>query len=925
MPPPPPEPASGQPPEPRRPPGAVPSPAELSADLVEFTVGRLESLLAGPLAGWQVPRVYGGHRVAPDVAADLCFTAGLLAAAGVERLGGVPIDDGLRRVLAVIDGPGTHTFFSYRIAETLGRHGPFAVNPLLDGLDDARRAAVADACDSTDWLSLLDAGLPRNYGAVLARCESARAALGLPTDPTVLADLLARTETMLAADPDGYLDDSEDGTGARYDIYSADVYLFTEPLADRLGPVWERGARTAVGLVEATVARNGAAVSWGRSTGLLALCLTVELAALVHRRHLGGDQRRWRALAARALRELPGWYVDGVTSAHQHRSPYGYRGPARRLQLTLDSLGKLAWAAHVLVTQPADPPGPPGPPDPPGPPGPTFPEADRWIPFGPTGRAGVWAHRSAGSAFTLAVTGTTRSDYQPAPANPGLFEVPVDRDLASWVPTVHRGEQRWVGGGLPTTVEHRAGGLHLTYDALAPAAELWAGGAEPIPAERTVRWQVDGRTLRVEEHLRFTAGPPDAVSVAVPECTGRPLRVRFASEAAHRARVVDTGGMKEWRSFWSELPRLHELDLEPADALSWSVAVTPLLRVATESGHHHYHRSLYDPLLAAERVVEHPFASHHLARPDEAVRRLGPVDQFHLHWPEWFTGDDLDAARRFLDVLAEAEVRLIWTQHNLRPHWDHEHFAELYQLVAAAADGIIHHSAWGRDRALERYAYKPEAVHAVIPHGHWGHLLADELRDRSGAGAALRATVEAELGLAPLPPGGIRIGVVGAPRRDKRTAALMEAFAATRRDDLQLLVLSLGDGEEAPNDPRIVARPYEFVDRDLYNRRLAAIDVIALPFDPAGDMLTTGVVADVVAVGMPALVSSWPFLVEDLGSAGVALGDDVAGMTTALEGLDRAALEPAAEAARTLWDERSWDRIAATTFELLEQVGTTKL
>ena len=71
-----------------------------------------------------------------------------------------------------------------------------------------------------------------------------------------------------------------------------------------------------------------------------------------------------------------------------------------------------------------------------------------------------------------------------------------------------------------------------------------------------------------------------------------------------------------------------------------------------------------------------------------------------------------------------------------------------------------------------------------------------------------------------LEPCALRIGIVGAPRREKQTGPFMEAFAATDRPDVQLLVLSLDD-EEVP-DVRITARPYDFVARDEYNRRLAA-------------------------------------------------------------------------------------------------------
>jgi hypothetical protein len=56
------------------------------------------------------------------------------------------------------------------------------------------------------------------------------------------------------------------GSVATYDIYTADVRLFTEPLTSRLGPVWQGGFTVALALVRAVT--DGSAVPWGRSTGL---------------------------------------------------------------------------------------------------------------------------------------------------------------------------------------------------------------------------------------------------------------------------------------------------------------------------------------------------------------------------------------------------------------------------------------------------------------------------------------------------------------------------------------------------------------------------------------------------------------------------------------------------------------------------------
>jgi hypothetical protein len=145
--------------------------AARAEQLRTLAVDTLEALERHHLPGWRIPRVFAGHAVGADVRADLCFTLAHLADAGVDAVAGRHPDTITATLLAEIDGSSTHTFFSYRIAETLARHGAFAGNPLLAECDDAQREQVALATDSSDWIELLDADLlPRNYAAVLARC-----------------------------------------------------------------------------------------------------------------------------------------------------------------------------------------------------------------------------------------------------------------------------------------------------------------------------------------------------------------------------------------------------------------------------------------------------------------------------------------------------------------------------------------------------------------------------------------------------------------------------------------------------------------------------------------------------------------------------------------------------------------------------------
>lgn len=203
--------------------------ADVLLDLVEAQLG---ALARGPLPRFELPGALLGHEVGADVRADLLFTLGLLHEAGRKEVDGIEVADAISSLLAGVHGRRTHTFYSYRVAETVARYGRFdAANPVLAPLDDAQREQVAVAVDSTEWLELLDAGiLPRNYAAVLARCEHARHRLGLLHDTTVLDELLGRVTAMLG----GHLDDSNARIG-RYDIYTVDIHLFCEPLAAQLG------------------------------------------------------------------------------------------------------------------------------------------------------------------------------------------------------------------------------------------------------------------------------------------------------------------------------------------------------------------------------------------------------------------------------------------------------------------------------------------------------------------------------------------------------------------------------------------------------------------------------------------------------------------------------------------------------------------
>jgi len=893
-------------------------------DLVDATAHNVEALATHHWPDWRLPRTFAGHAVGADVRADLIFTLGLLVDAGVDRIDGAHPDDLIAGLLRGVVGPATHTFFSYRIAETLLRHGPFDRNPLLESCNDAQRAQVAEACDSSDWIELLDSGvLPRNYAAVLARCELARVGLGLAPDESALDSLLERVRTFLGANPRHMLDDSHERTG-RYDIYTADVWLFCEPLAPRLGDLWVDGTRAALDLVAAVAGPDGAAVPWGRSTGVLAAALTVELAALaLSREHLlvlpyetvarttssygrtsggSGASRAWvrrgvDATAAVRARFDP----DGVIDAHRHRAQDRYRGTERRLQMTLDVLGKLAWSAAALRGAPEV--GAASRPD-------TYARHDELRPFEESRPAAVWTYRQPGAAFVLPFVGATRSHYLPAPHAPGTFEVPVDRDLPCWTPLVLASTGRFTAGGIPDRIRHQTGRVRAEWSTFAPSGSaLEADDRSSLAGTRHATWTVDGRTLQLDDALTFAASP-DAVALLVPETADRPLAVEVACDQPHSTTRIVVDGIPEWSSPFSGLAAVHQLDVEPATEIRWSVRVTPALRVVSTNYAHPYHDALYGPM--GDRVVARRSPFGPFADPDAATDE--PMDLFHLHWPEWLAFDDLDEHHRIIDELTDRGVPIVWTAHNLTPHEQRpEVYDAIYQAWADVTDAVIHHSGWGEERMRARYRFRADCRHEVIPHGHWGARW-------STVGVPTRADAEAVLGF---PPTGLRIGLVGAPRAEKHVRAALEGFAASSRADLQLACWSLALGEEAPDDPRIVAAStYRDVSERAYATRLAACDLLLLPFDPEGDMLATGTVFDALALGIPALVSDWGYLAETLGDAGIPAGHTAASITAALDALTPDAVARAAGVARERREELGWGPIAEQTLALFDRVVT---
>jgi glycosyltransferase involved in cell wall biosynthesis len=80
------------------------------------------------------------------------------------------------------------------------------------------------------------------------------------------------------------------------------------------------------------------------------------------------------------------------------------------------------------------------------------------------------------------------------------------------------------------------------------------------------------------------------------------------------------------------------------------------------------------------------------------------------------------------------------------------------------------------------------------------------------------------------------------------------------------------------------------------------------------------VAADVIGLGLGALVSDWGYLREVLGDAGIPIGHTAADIADALDRLTPEAVSAARAAGRARREELAWSRQADRTYAVLDSL-----
>jgi glycosyltransferase involved in cell wall biosynthesis len=698
---------------------------------------------------------------------------------------------------------------------------------------------------------------------------------------------VAQASTLFERATTGWINDGRSDE-VHFDIYTPEMYVLGEPFARRLGPSWLTGLRLLLSDL-AKVVHPGGAVTWGRSVGPLALAMTIELAALAATHLTSSEAADWLAPADDAAADLEMWFNRGVVVAGSISATDAYRGPVRRLQMTFDLLGKMAWSAmHLSARNDLQVPERP-----------SRDHIDTLINL-PDGAA-IWAYRSRLLSLTLPLMFGTTADYLPSPRAPGVFEQPTDGPPLL-IPAIRvlgpAGEEIcYVPTGRPTTLSHTPNTLVLRQEQWLPLNDH---RSSVVDGTRTATYTVIGRDLEVAEIIELSEVPADAVlTITAGEKHSQPLELATNRQIVQTS--VETHGFPEWRTPWGEIAQVQEMSLpigrEKSAAFTWKVTREPV--VATTEPDHPYTRCLYD---AMPGVVVRPVGA-----PDYQLRRrLRGTDILHMSWPERWPGLNLEHAGFVIDQIKSAGIKIVWTQHNLLPHRVRTPEAQdAYQLWAEAADAVIHHSAYGMRIALG-FRHYPNARHFVVPHGHWGAFFPKP--------TPKRCVIENEEGW---PRTNVRLAVIGQPRHEKRLQDVVDAFADCSRDDVQLIARVSSD-VVIGTTPNLIAT-YGHVDAQRYYRRLCAVDGILLPF--IGDtMVTTGTAFDCIGGGIAAVISPWGFLKETFGKSALAYDGTKQGLTRCFEEVSRESLRKFGLAASRLRPAHDWSAIGRETKEVLERI-----
>lgn len=301
-------------------------------------------------------------------------------------------------------------------------------------------------------------------------------------------------------------------------------------------------------------------------------------------------------------------------------------------------------------------------------------------------------------------------------------------------------------------------------------------------------------------------------------------------------------------------------------------------------------------------------------------------DILHMQWPESALGglDTYDDRFIFIKDLEEqfkklkaSHIKLIWTQHNILPHdlHDDKFFQELYKVYAKYADGLIHHSYWGKKYFHE--TYESDALDAVIRHGAF---------DNEAIYFDTQENARKELNLDPNKRIFLTLGGI---KEYKNSIDLLKCFEK-REDQGDYLVICVKGKDTTPYRRQVFdlatklknVRVYEdFMDAENLAIHARASDAFVFAYGETS--LTSGSPHLSQAHGIPQITLRSPYSEEVMGESGLFFSNQpsiTAGLYKFMNELDDEKLLNAKKHFKTIPKDYQWDTIAEQTFAFYGEV-----
>lgn len=295
--------------------------------------------------------------------------------------------------------------------------------------------------------------------------------------------------------------------------------------------------------------------------------------------------------------------------------------------------------------------------------------------------------------------------------------------------------------------------------------------------------------------------------------------------------------------------------------------------------------------LLYQGAVSHAVEARPVGRKLTALVRFALLGRrphvLHLHWLHPAFKGERSAGRAgklraflwALDRLAAANIKLVWTVHNLENHDAHDPALDrrCREAVIARADAVVVHSGAAREAVIQRFPRCAGKPIYVVPHGNYLGVYPE----RAGREAARRA-----MGIAADETVVLFFGML---RAYKGVAQLLDSFERLPGDGFRLVIAGVCRDEAlrhrlettAARTDRVHAVPRKIPAEEVHDY-FAAADVVALPFQRS---LTSGSLMLAMSMGKPVVAPGIATVTEMLGGKGGELlydPDAADGLSTAI-------------------------------------------